>query len=151
MCCFKLKNEKELIASTGVVKLKTNNNKDSPKKKKKIQKVNSKYEVERDVIIVKWNLYNVTLARANALDLKDRNESWEFIKEAWVNNKEYHPPLYTVIEPFFVLNITTNVSINIYMGVKKKLTSQQPLTIKEIKSSRNTWKSKNSLPKNPAL
>lgn len=38
MCCFKLKNEKELIASTGVVKLKTNNNKDSPKKKKENSK-----------------------------------------------------------------------------------------------------------------
>ena len=37
------------------------------------------------------------------------------------------------------------------MGVKKKLTNQQPLTTKDIKSSLKTWNNKNSLPRNPAL
>ena len=37
MCCFIKKNELEVIESIGVVKLKSINNKNSPKKKKKIQ------------------------------------------------------------------------------------------------------------------
>lgn len=62
-----------------------------------------------------------------------------------------HTPEYAAKVPFFGPNITIKASINIYIGVKKKLTNQQPLTNKVIKSSRNTWKSKNSFPKNPAL
>jgi|TARA_B110000977_G_scaffold199700_2_gene287882 hypothetical protein len=53
-CCFKLKKETELIVSTGVVKLNVNKSKDSPKKKKKTQNRNSKYDVVLDVISVKW-------------------------------------------------------------------------------------------------
>ena len=39
-CCFKLKNENELIASTGVVKLNVSSKRDSPKKKKNTQNIN---------------------------------------------------------------------------------------------------------------
>lgn len=56
MCCFIKKKEFEVIESIGVVKLKTINNKNSPKKKKKIQNENKKYEVDRDVTTVKWYL-----------------------------------------------------------------------------------------------
>ena len=55
------------------------------------------------------------------------------------------------MEPFFILKATIKLKINIYIGVKKKLTNQQPLTTIDKKSSLNTWNSKNSLPKNPAL
>jgi len=51
-CCFKLKKEAELIVSTGVAKLNVNKSNDSPKKKKKTQKRNSRYDVVRDVISV---------------------------------------------------------------------------------------------------
>ena len=64
---------------------------------------------------------------------------------------KYQLLLYAAIEPFFTLNITKKTKKNIYIGVKKKLTSQHPLTKRDIKSSRITWNNKNSLPKNPAL
>ena len=41
-CCFIKKNELEVIESIGVLKLKIINSKNSPKKKKKIQKKNNK-------------------------------------------------------------------------------------------------------------
>ena len=47
--------------------------------------------------------------------------------------------------------MTKKTKINMYIGVKKKLTSQHPRTNKEIKSSRSTWNNKNSFPMNPAL
>jgi hypothetical protein len=40
--------------------------------------------------------------------------------------------------PFLGPNITTKVKINIYIGVKKKLTSQQARTTKDRKSSLKT-------------
>ena len=46
---------------------------------------------------------------------------------------------------------TKKIKKNIYIGVKKKLTNQHPRTKYEIKSSRITCRSKNSLPKKPAL
>jgi hypothetical protein len=45
---------------------------------------------------------------------------------------------YATIEPFLGPNITKKTNINIYMGVKKKLTNQQPLTNKDRKSSLRT-------------
>ncbi len=42
------------------------------------------------------------------------------------------------MKPFLGPNITINTSINIYIGVKKKLTSQQPRTNNDMKSSLNT-------------
>lgn len=42
------------------------------------------------------------------------------------------------MNPFLGPNITRNISINMYMGVKKKLTNQQPRTNNDIKSSLNT-------------
>lgn len=53
--------------------------------------------------------------------------------------------------PFLGPKITIKDKINIYIGVKKKLTNQQALTNKDKKSSLNTWNNKNSFPKNPAL
>ena len=52
MCCFTRKNELEVIESIGVVKLKSINNKNSPKKKKKTQNEKRKYEVDREVTTV---------------------------------------------------------------------------------------------------
>ena len=61
------------------------------------------------------------------------------------------PDLYATIAPFLGPKYTKNTSISIYMGVKKKLTSQQPLTQSDIKSSRKTWNNKNSFPIKPAV
>ena len=69
----------------------------------------------------------------------------------WSENEKFHSDLYATIDPFFTPNIAKNTNISIYIGVKKKLTNQHPLTHKDRKSSRSTWKSKNSFPKNPAL
>ena len=70
---------------------------------------------------------------------------------AWSENEKFHTDLYATIDPFFTPNIAKNTSISMYIGVKKKLTNQQPLTHKAKKSSLSTWKSKNSFPRNPAL
>jgi hypothetical protein len=40
--------------------------------------------------------------------------------------------------PFLGPNTTTKVKINMYIGVKKKLTNQQALTIRDKKSSLKT-------------
>ena len=80
---------------------------------------------------------------------------WEL--EDFSNVKFWNKPVtvqddeYTPIKPFLGPNITIKTSMNIYIGVKKKLTNQHPLTNKEIKSSRKTWNNKNSLPIKPAL
>ena len=57
MCCFIVKKDDEAIVSIGVLKLKVINSNISPKKKKKHQKLNKKYEVDLEVIVVNWNLY----------------------------------------------------------------------------------------------
>ena len=69
----------------------------------------------------------------------------------WKRLFTVHEEEYTPIKPFLGPNITIKIKRNIYIGVKKKLTNQQPRTNKEIKSSLNTWKSKNSFPRKPAL
>jgi hypothetical protein len=51
-----VKNDADNIESIGVKKLNVIKNKYSPKKKKKIQKKNKIYEVDLEVIKVKWNL-----------------------------------------------------------------------------------------------
>jgi hypothetical protein len=52
-CCLTKKNEFDVIESIGVVKLNIRRSKNSPKKKKKIQKKNRKYEVDLEVTTVK--------------------------------------------------------------------------------------------------
>jgi hypothetical protein len=52
VCCFIVKNEEDVIVSMGVLKLNVINNSISPKKKKKHQKLNKKYEVDLEVIVV---------------------------------------------------------------------------------------------------
>jgi hypothetical protein len=51
---------------------------------------------------------------------------------------KFQKKLKVVKIPFFGPNITTKTKINIYIGVKKKLTNQQALTIKDKKSSLKT-------------
>ena len=96
---------------------------------------------------MKWNWYKYNLTvldTEEVLSLLNSNVTCEL-------NNEPHAPLYEIIEPFLILNITIKFNINIYIGVKKKLTSQHPRTTVDIKSSLNTWNNKNSLPKKPVL
>ena len=58
-------------------------------------------------------------------------------KYIWSDSIDPQEDLYATIEPFLTLNNTIKFKINIYIGVKKKLTSQQPLTTTDIKSSFN--------------
>jgi hypothetical protein len=51
-CCFITRKFEDSIVSIGVEKLNSISNKDSPKKKKNIQKLIKKYDVSRDVIDV---------------------------------------------------------------------------------------------------
>jgi len=56
-----VKKADDVIVSTGVEKLNIISNNISPKKKKNSQNENKKYEVDLDVIVVKWNLYKLKL------------------------------------------------------------------------------------------
>ena len=60
------------------------------------------------------------------------------IPKAWSENEKFHTDLYATIDPFFTPNIAKNTSISIYIGVKKKLTNQHPLTHNAKKSSLST-------------
>lgn len=88
-------------------------------------------------------------------DLKLTSAAMSFnlgeLKNSQACSAKPQPDLYDTIDPFLGPNITKNTRANMYIGVKKKLTNQQPLTNKDIKSSLSTWNSRNSLPKNPAL
>jgi hypothetical protein len=74
------------------------------------------------------------------------NKSEMFFLNAVSHAKEYAAKV-----PFLVPKDTIKIRINMYIGVKKKLTNQQPRTNNETKSSLNTWNNKNSFPINPAL
>jgi hypothetical protein len=49
-------------------------------------------------------------------------------KELFQKFLKFQLPEYTTMAPFFILNITKNIKKNMYIGVKKKLTNQQPRT-----------------------
>jgi len=59
VCCFIVKNDDDEIVSTGVEKLNVSNSNISPKKKKNTQNENKKYDVDREVIVVKLKRYNI--------------------------------------------------------------------------------------------
>ena len=56
MCCFITIKLDEVMVSIGVEQLKSINNRDSPKKKKNIQKDNNMQEVSLEVNAVNWYL-----------------------------------------------------------------------------------------------
>lgn len=97
--------------------------------------------------VVKWKRYFMEWLKEAAL--------FSLIKKVkacmCLVNEKSHADEYAIIEPFLGPNMTRKTSTNMYIGVKKKLTNQHPLTNRDKKSSLNTWNKRNSLPKKPAL